>query len=123
MRKSTKKIQEFCEFLSHTDLHTDQSAQKRHNLVEKPLKMADFLHYGTYCGGHMRKSTKKIQDICEFLSHTDLHTDQRAQKRHNLVEKPLKMADFLLWRPYAKNLPKRYKKSVSYHTQTGYISR
>jgi hypothetical protein len=30
---------------------------------------------------------------------------QRAQKRHNLIEKPLKMADFvqyLLWRPYAK---------------------
>ena len=44
----------------------------------------------------MRKSTKKIQEIYEFLSHTDLHTDQRAQKRHNLVEKPLKMADFLL---------------------------
>ena len=53
----------------------------------------------------MRKSTKKIQEICEFLSHTDLQTDQRAQKRHNLVEKPLKMADFLqylLRRPYAK---------------------
>jgi len=30
---------------------------------------------------------------------------QRAQKRHNLIENPLKMADFvqfLLWRPYAK---------------------
>jgi hypothetical protein len=67
----------------------------------------------------MRKSTKKIQEIYEFLSHTDLHTDQRAQKRHNLVEKPLKMADFLqylLWRPYSKI----YQKD---HTQTGYIRR
>ena len=30
---------------------------------------------------------------------------QRAQKCHNLIEKPLKMANFvqlLLWRPYAK---------------------
>ena len=71
MRKSTKKIQEICEFLSHTDQHTDQRAQKRHNLIEKPIKMADFVQYlPTYCGGHMQKSTKKIQEICE-LSHTD----------------------------------------------------
>ena len=49
-----------------------QRAQKHPKLIEKPLKMADFLQYlPTYCGGHMRKCTKKIQEICDFLSHTD----------------------------------------------------
>jgi len=51
---------------------------------------------------------------------------QRAQKRHNLIEKHLKMADFVQYLPtveaICENLPKRYKKSVSsFHTQTGYI--
>jgi len=39
-----------------------QRAQKRHNLIEL---------YRTYCGDHVRKSTQKIQEIREFLSHTD----------------------------------------------------
>ena len=94
-----------------------QRAQKRHNLVEKPLKMADFLQYLLW------RPYAKIYQIdtrnLQVLSHTYLHTDQGAQKRHNLEEKPLKMADFLqylLWRPYSKI----YQKD---HTQTGYISR
>ena len=74
----------------------------------------------------MQKSIKKKQEICEFLSHTDLHTVAKISKHHNLMEKPLKMADFVQYPPtveaICKYLPKRYKKSASsYHTQTGYI--
>ena len=29
------------------------------------------VNYEQNCGGHMRKSTKKIQEIRDFLSHTD----------------------------------------------------
>jgi len=48
---------------------------------------------------------------------------KRAQKHHNLIEKPLKMADFvqyLLGRLYTKICQGKLKKSASsYHTQTG----
>ena len=49
---------------------------------------------------------------------------QRAQKHHNLIEKPLKMADFvqnLLWRPYAiyqkdtRNLQETHRILVKTH--------
>ena len=52
---------------------------------------------------------------------------QRAQKHHDLIEKPLKMADFvqyLLGRLYTKICERKFNKSVSsYHIQTGYINK
>jgi hypothetical protein len=71
MRKSTKKIQEICKFLSNTDLHTDAKSSKTSQSHRKTPQNGRFCTVPTYCGGHMRKSTKKIQEICEFFSHTD----------------------------------------------------
>ena len=48
-----------------------QRAQKRHDLIEKPLKMADFVQYLLWRPYAKIYRTKKIQEIHEFLSHTD----------------------------------------------------
>ena len=93
-----------------------QRAQKRHNLVEKPLKMADFLQYLLWrpYAKIYQKDTRNLQETHRILFETHrilFKTHRMLFKTHRILFK-------------TKIYEKKYKKSASsFNTQTGYISR
>ena len=74
-----KKLSQTCRissslvFLCTYGLHTDTKSSKTSQSHRKTPQNGRFSPVPTaYCGGHMQKSTKKIQEICEFFQYTDL---------------------------------------------------